>query len=553
MIKWIALLKRYYRWLACLPMIAALWLLCVVIAPRIASSTVRYYDFEIIDLNEGWHDDDGTEYRLSDLPYGRLTLEHPVSDFDLTTNRLCMKSVDTFFEVFADGESVYCYFPEQPAILGESYGMYIHAIPLPVDTQTLTIELTPIYPNAPPALLSTVIEDPGMFIGDIFKDGLPGFSICILMVILGVIMVVIGIFSTSQIHNNQIEFFTLGVFSVFVGAWSVNDTLILQTITQMPAVVRLMNYLTLIFLPYFAVSFIANATNNAKSRLLPILYGLIWINFIVNIALTLADVSDYFDLVKITQIIIVIAVGITVYLVIYAARRKQAEKRFLRTLLIGTCALVIGTAIDLIRFRATTVVKQMTSSYSRMGTLFFLLFIGLYLIQENNRRQIETSRELERLAYSDGLTGLKNRFAFHEAEAALREDPNAKCTIIQFDVNNLKKVNDIYGHAEGDKHLSNAARVIRESIGQMGDCYRTGGDEFIAIISEQYDRSDAQRAIRQMEQLLTEYNDQEHPPVVLDIAYGMAVFCASEGSLEKAEQLADTRMYECKRVKKTRS
>lgn len=551
--KWMQLIRRYYRWLACLPVIAVL-LTCILFSMHYENSTVRYYNFDIIDLNTGWYSADGTEYIIGDLPYGNITLAHDVSDIDLHNQRLCLKSVDTFFEVFADGESIYSYFPTQPALLGESYGMYIHAIPLPVGTQTVSVSLTPVYPNAPPALLDTVIEDPGMFIGDIFTEGVSGFSICILMMVLGCIMIIIGIFSEHHVQSHQIEFFTLGVFAMFVGAWSVNDTLILQTISQMPAVVRLMNYLTLIFLPYFAVAFIAYATNNRKSKVLPVLYSIIWINFVLNVGLTTAGISDYFHLVKISQAVIVVAVGMAVYLVIYAVRRKQTEKRFLRTLLIGVCALALGAVIDLIRFRATITVKQMTSTYSRMGTLAFLVIIGLYLILENNRQQIETSHELERLAFSDGLTGLKNRIAFHEAEAALRSNPAAECMIIQFDVNNLKKVNDIHGHAEGDRHLSNAARVIRESVGEAGECFRTGGDEFIAILrSKQSDAAATQQIIRQMEQRIAAYNEEEQPPVPLEIAYGMAMFRAAEGKLELTEQLADERMYQCKLIQKSRT
>lgn len=517
------------------------------------NSMVRYYSVDVTDLNTGWKAADGTEHQLGDLPYGVITLEQSVEDIDLHEKRLCLKSVDTFFEVFADGESVYDYFPSQPALLGRSYGMYTHAIPIPDGTRTITIQLTPIYPNAPPALLDTVIADAGLFIGDLFKEGIPGFTVCLLMMILGIIMIIVGIFSTERVRNQQIEFYTLGVFAMFVAVWSVNDTLILQILTQMPALVRLINYLTLIFLPYFAVSFIASATNSPKSKLLSGLYVLIWLNFTVNIVLTVLDIYDYFDLVKISQIIIVIALGIAVYLVIYAARRKQIEKRFLRTLFAGTIALVIGAGIDLIRFRATTIVKQMTSGYSRMGTLIFLLLICIHLIREHNEAQMATSRALAQLAFTDSLTGLQNRLAFHEAEAALRNAPDAHCTIIQFDVNNLKKVNDVYGHAEGDKHLSNAARIIRESIGAMGSCFRTGGDEFIAIINDLHDETAAEQVIRQVEALSADYNQQEDPPVHLDIAYGMASFRPASGTLEKAEQLADQRMYACKRVKKSKS
>lgn len=543
-------LKINRRWWASL-LALVIVTVCIVTGVQEGSVPERNYDAEVIDLNDGWYTEDGTEMRLSELGYGEIVLERSLEQVDLSNKRLCTRSVDTFFEVLADGELVYDYSPEQSALLGASYGMYIHAIPVPETARTLTIRLIPIFEEAQPTLLNTVIEDPGMFIGDLFKEGIPGFCVCLMMLILGIIMIVIGMFSAGGGDHQQIEFLTLGMFAVLAAAWSVNDTLILQILTQNPALVRLLNYITLMFLPYFIVSFIAYATRHQTTRLLPTLFVMICINFLLNVVFTVTDRSDYYDLVKISQGIIVIALAMAAYFVITAVRRGQVEKRFLMKFLIGIIALAAGAAVDLVRFRAKTSVMQVTSLYARMGSLVFLVLIGMHLIQENNRKQLETSKALARLAFIDGLTGLKNRLAFNQAEASLQVRPDAKCIIIQFDINNLKKVNDMYGHAEGDRHICGAAHIIRDCIPAACDCYRTGGDEFIAIFSGTDDEAAAQNAITQLEQLVQAYNHHEKPPVLLDIAYGMASFRAEEGSLEQAEQLADQRMYECKRIKKS--
>ena len=541
------------RWLASFMVIAAI-LVCVIIVICAKDALYLGYDATIASVNGDWSSDDGNIYSLSDLPIGQITLHRSIEGLDLNNMRFCTKSVDTFFELLADGEIIYSYRPEQHGLLGKSYGMYIHAIPVPEGASTLTLVLTPIFSDAPPALLGAVIEDPGMFMGDLFVEGLPGFCVCLLMMILGVIMIITDAASLRDKNSGRsMEIFTLGVFAVLVAIWSVNDTLILQIVTQSPAIVRLLNYITLIFLPYFILSFIASATNKHKSPLLPILFTIICINFIFNISLTVTGVSDYFELVKISQAVIVIALAMAAYFVISAVRRKQVEKRFLRIFLVGLCAIMIGAIIDLMIFRISSNVLQSTSLYARMGSLLFLMLIGLYLIQENRRIQIANSQALERLAYTDGLTGLKNRLAFNKVGSSLRKDPDAKYMIIQFDINDLKTVNDFYGHTEGDRHISAAARIIRDSIRDLGDCYRVGGDEFIGIITESDVEETAHGAIELMERLTEEYNTNENPPVKLDIAYGMAMFTASDGDIEKSVRLADQRMYECKRIKKLKS
>ena len=538
------------RWIASFLIVAVI---CVVTSLCVKDALYLGYDSTLTGINDGWFSDEGETYSLSDLPAGQRTLHRSLEGMDLNNLRFCTKSVDTFFDLFADGEMIYSYRPEQRGLLGKSYGMYIHAIPVPVDTRVLTVALTPIFPDAPPALLGAMIEDPGMFMGDLFVEGLPGFCVCLLMMILGIIMIVTDAASLRDKNNgHSLEIFTLGVFAVLVAVWSVNDTLILQIVTQSPAIVRLLNYTTLIFLPYFIVSFIASATHHHKSPLLPILFAIICVNFILNISLTVTGVSDYFELVKLSQAVIVIALAVAAYFVISAVRRKQIEKRFLRIFLVGICAIMVCAIIDLMIFRISSNVLQSTSLYARMGSLLFLILIGLYLIQENRRNQIANSQALERLAYTDGLTGLKNRLAFNKVGPSLRNAHDAAYMVIQFDINDLKLVNDLYGHTEGDRHIRAAAQIIRDSIRDLGDCYRVGGDEFIGTISGA-DVETANAAIKRMESLTEEYNAKENPPIKLDIAYGMAMLTAFDGDIEKAVRLADQRMYECKHVKKLKS
>ena len=539
------------RWIASILIIAVI---CVVVVMCAKDSFYLGYDSTVTSINDGWSSDDGEIYSLSDLPIGQLTLHRSIEELDLENMRFCTKSVDTFFEVLADGEVIYVYRPEQHGLLGKSYGMYIHALPVPEDASVLTVNLTPIFSDTPPALLGATIEDPGMFMCDLFVEGISGFCICLLMMILGVIMIIAGAFPLRSKNGGQpMEVFTLGIFAVLVAIWSVNDTLILQILTQSPAIVRLLNYITLIFLPYFIVSFIASAANKHKSPLLPVLFAIISINFVLNVSLTATGISDYFDLVKFSQAVIVIALAMAIYFVVSAVRRKQIEKRFLRIFLVGICLIAIGAIIDLLKFRISSNVLQSTSLYARMGSLLFLMLIGLYLIQENRRIQIENSRALELLAYTDGLTGMKNRLAFNQVRSSLPKGPDATYMIIQFDINDLKKVNDFYGHAEGDRHIIGAARIIRDSFCGLGDCYRVGGDEFIVIITGPNVEETAHGAIELMEKLTADYNANEKPPVMLDIAYGMAMFAVSDGDMEKSVRLADQRMYECKRIKKLKS
>jgi len=92
----------------------------------------------------------------------------------------------------------------------------------------------------------------------------------------------------------------------------------------------------------------------------------------------------------------------------------------------------------------------------------------------------------KRLAYSDLLTGCENRMAFEQRlrEAGSLRDRGKSVSMMIFDVNNLKTVNDNLGHKQGDAYLKNTADVLVEHISSAGSLYRIGGDEFATILIE---------------------------------------------------------------------
>ena len=90
--------------------------------------------------------------------------------------------------------------------------------------------------------------------------------------------------------------------------------------------------------------------------------------------------------------------------------------------------------------------------------------------------------ELKRMSITDELTGLNNRHAMMDRIEGIiagpRKDPVG---IINMDLNGLKMINDHHGHEGGDRYLKHAADVMK-GIFESGDLYRSGGDEFIAIV-----------------------------------------------------------------------
>jgi len=101
-------------------------------------------------------------------------------------------------------------------------------------------------------------------------------------------------------------------------------------------------------------------------------------------------------------------------------------------------------------------------------------------------RHKEFDNKLREVAENDSLTGLPNRYCYNEflKNAPLEEK---EICVLLFDINNLKYVNDTFGHAFGDELIKNSSSCIKGCfLDKEGkNCYRIGGDEFVAIIENE--------------------------------------------------------------------
>ncbi|HRU42164.1 MAG TPA: sensor domain-containing diguanylate cyclase [Candidatus Diapherotrites archaeon] len=95
------------------------------------------------------------------------------------------------------------------------------------------------------------------------------------------------------------------------------------------------------------------------------------------------------------------------------------------------------------------------------------------------------NRELEKLATFDILTGAYNRRRFEEyveSAVGMKEMHGSPFSIIMFDIDCFKLINDIYGHNWGDRILQEVSEIVKASIGQEDKLFRWGGDEFIILM-----------------------------------------------------------------------
>ena len=218
-----------------------------------------------------------------------------------------------------------------------------------------------------------------------------------------------------------------------------------------------------------------------------------------------------------------------------------------------TPALVMAVAATLSRFgvkiteaiNAGDIGPELIWSISS-ELIFFLIFAGLLLTV---RRQLDAERALARL---DGLTKLSNARAFELALIAERERLvryNRVVSLIYFDLDNFKQVNDQYGHAAGDELLKMIGVLVAKNVRQVDTGARLGGDEFALILPETL-APGAQIVAQRLSENIVKTARARNWPVTCSM--GCVTFESALPTIKEMTDAADAAMYRAKNSGKNR-
>lgn len=177
---------------------------------------------------------------------------------------------------------------------------------------------------------------------------------------------------------------------------------------------------------------------------------------------------------------------------------------------------------------------------------FCMIFASMLLfIHYSEFSQMDSDDHLsyqKKLLETDALTGLRSRYAYtqmlqeYEAMQNLPQD----LVLLSVDLNGLKETNDTYGHLAGDELIRGAAACIDQTLSAYGTCYRTGGDEFVAILT-------ADRAqVNVLKAALNETAKQWRGETMTELSFSVGAGFSVEHpgiSMDKLIVVADRAMY----------
>lgn len=225
---------------------------------------------------------------------------------------------------------------------------------------------------------------------------------------------------------------------------------------------------------------------------------------------------------------VIVYLGTYVYLVYGAVNvvrhRRRVEKYLFMPVLQFLVPIFVGSVIQLLHY----------------GIALIWASVALGMTSLCMNLQNEES-------YIDSLTRLYNRnyLTHYLSRAVVRAKQGIRIRGMMLDINSFKKINDTYGHDEGDRMLQGVGKVLLQSVSKGTIVARYGGDEFV-ILLEDRPENEPELLLKRIQENLDRYNGAGHHPDPVSLSVGMADF--TQNSVEQFMRTMDQRMYAEKRA-----
>lgn len=475
-----------------------------------------------VDFSEGWMVE--TEESSNTVVFSREITE------DMPGKVVGFFVYDSFVDAEVDGNTIYQFghsykFLKSPASLW-------HLITVPVDAQggTLTISIQYVYDYKFTSEIDMVLGSSGAVILMLLKREIPDMAVNLAMLALGIILCIISILQMKNKMEHESSLY-LGLLSICFAFWSIISLFFNQMFFPYGAGQYFSYYFFLYMLPLLFMCYLETITEMLKFTFL------FWCHVIMGVVLTVLQLSGIAEFTETLNLFLVFS-GLEMVIVIARLlrnRNDQGNKRLERAFIVMLICILINAVLYFL-----SSVKGVSTTIAKLGISFYLLVtiydsLGRIITGLAEAKQ---SKILRRIAFTDSLTGVKNRAAFNYEISNI---PLNRLSLFSLDINNLKYYNDTFGHACGDTLICQAVKMLSQVFEQL---FRTGGDEFIAIETARTPEELAALKAK-LESLMREYNEQE-PDVLVEIAGGYSSCREGDTSYEDILRRADAEMYQDK-------
>ena len=309
----------------------------------------------------------------------------------------------------------------------------------------------------------------------------------------------------------------------------------------------------------FGLLFIAGCRNQVSGKQITNRHAYFLIPAIL-VAILLPHASSDFNDLFMMHSVIVAGLFITAFITLHRGGKPETRTPGIRVMSVALLLLTLGFLHYVPVFGARTALLGVTVplgylQYTSVFDLLFEILLGfgtVMVLMESVRTEVECTNQelvdardrLELLVQMDPLTEALNRHAFHSLlrRPEKGEEVKTSGSVAVIDIDNLKPINDTFGHTVGDKAIRAVARAMRSLVRADDMLFRWGGDEFLVLMFN-LPLAEAERRMQKLNAILEENGRRwTSVPITVTISYGVAGF-NSLTDLGAAIEAADKAMY----------
>lgn len=418
---------------------------------------------------------------------------------DFTQTSFAIRSSLQDVRFYVDGELRSEYHTDKTRLNGKnSASRYVFCPASEKDAgKMLQIELTTHTDNYSGVVNTVYCGDKGDIWASIFRDYGLETIIAFFLLFVGLVTIIFSV-ALGIAYHTRFDMEYLGWCILMGAAWMLGESKLRQLWIPNVSILSAVCFLVILLCPVPVLIYMDSVQKKRYTRMYHAIGYAAVADFVVCTLLHLAGVKDFIETLPVSQGILVItflAVCTTFGIDFF---RKRAGEYGLT--LIGMLIAMMSVVVEVV---STYYVVVLSGIFTGIGMLVLLFANIVRTVQSVRDMEIQKKR-IEKENY-DHLTGLPMRSRGEAMIADLIMEQDG--CLVFCDMDNLKKINDIYGHKAGDRALGCLGTLLKD-VGEPSVACRLGGDEFLLFLPEAT-KDQAQERIKQLFAQFIEKKDED--------------------------------------------
>lgn len=487
-----------------------------------------------------WEKADGTEEEIRipgryDVPAGEFLVIRSVLPEDYNENTIAIRASLENVRIFIGGELRTVYDTKDTRPFGKnSASRYVFCETSGEDAgQELRIELQSFTEKYSGVVNTVYCGDKSdiweyLFHSYFMVTMIAGFVLLAGLAVL-IFSLVLGI-----MYKTRFDLEYLGWCMILGAVWMLGESKLRQLFVSNASILADMCFFAVMLCPVPVLFYIDSVQQGRYRKAYHVAECIICANFVICTVLQVLDIADFITTMFLSHLVIA-GTFLTILITIIRDIIRGTAKKY-KLPLIGMVAVIIAVILEM-----TEVYRVVSMSGIFVGAGLMVLLVVTLIQTMDHIHELELARQREARESLDYLTGLPMR---NKGEKLITEKMQKLEGYLGFaDMDNLKKINDVYGHKAGDRALRLVGAMLTECMENAVVC-RLGGDEFLFYLPEVSEAEMNTRMRRLFESFEAAKNvNAETSPASLSCGLCM---CRQGGSFEEYYMKADKALYHVK-------